>query len=85
MFERLVDYQQINGHTRVPQNYEKYGLGLWVAWQRTRKKQEELDSSRVTKLNQFRYNSDLPFFSSLVFNRNDQKIVGDLSPSISRV
>jgi hypothetical protein len=52
MFTALVEYKQIHGNCKVPNQYDKnQQLGQWVQHQRQAKKKGELSKERIERLN----------------------------------
>jgi hypothetical protein len=52
MFTALIEYKQIHGNCKVPNQYEKNPqLGQWVQHQRQAKKKGELSEGRIESLN----------------------------------
>ena len=55
-FSELMEYYQLNGHCKIPQNYktnDEYGLGRWVALQRMSK--NKLSKIQIQKLSEINF------------------------------
>jgi hypothetical protein len=50
MYQHLVEFQETHGHPNVPQTYQEWGLGAWVAQQRMKARAACLDPRREDKL-----------------------------------
>jgi hypothetical protein len=50
MFDRLVEYKQINGHVNVPLSFQKWGLGRWVVNRLAEGRNGQLDPRRAKRL-----------------------------------
>ena len=61
MFDELQEYKDEHGNTNVPRNHAQNNLklGRWVDNQRTQYKKGKLDSERVTKLENLKFQWDL--------------------------